>query len=124
MFPGGGASSLELRTVRALTAVPVYAAKIVSKSLPLVSNVAWPVPVAVQSNQTDLAPNIGVPSIATVGFVGSPGSLVAKALLPLTVPELPPMTCALAKLLLGGAVVALVVKPKASIAPRSLSVIV
>src|SRR5258706_5306345 len=101
MLRGGGSlmgemSSLEARTVRASTAVPVYAARIVSKLLPLVSNVAWPVPVAVQLYQTDLPPP--VPG----GFVGSPVSFVAKLLLPLTVPELPVNPCALAKLSLGG----------------------
>ena len=71
---------------------------IVSKLLPSVVIVTFPLVLAVQDHQTLFPP-------ASLQSVGSPVSLVAPMLVPVTVTLLPVMTVALAKLSFAGALV-------------------
>ena len=80
----------------------------VSKSLPTVSTVSVPLKGAVQRYQTDAR------GVLTPAWSGSPVSLVARMLLPLTVPLLPPSTVALAKASFSG------IKPTGSTATNAL----
>src|SRR5204863_236519 len=68
---------------------------VVSKALPMVSMVAWPLPGAVQDHQTEWPP-------ALPAWLGSPVSLVAPTLVPVCVEVLPLIVMALAKLSLAG----------------------
>src|SRR5207247_211298 len=69
----------------------------VSKLEPAVLIVAWPEAGAVQLYQTDLPP-------ALPAWFGSPASLVASTFVPVTLPLVPVIACAAAKLSLFGAV--------------------
>src|SRR6266404_3943561 len=92
----GTASSLLATRVSPLTLLPVYTASTVSKSLPRVSIVTLPVLGACHRYQTDLV------LVGLSGLFGSPASFVAAIFVPVTLPEHPLTTCALAKLSFGG----------------------
>jgi hypothetical protein len=82
--------------VSAFTVLPVYAATAGLKLLPQVSIWRMPPWGSVNAYQTDAPPG-----------PGSPASVVAFTFVPVTVPVPPVMTCALAKLSLAGARLAL-----------------
>src|SRR5437660_4887810 len=81
--------------VRAETEEPVKTPRIVSKLLPAVEMVTLPEEGAVQVHQTEAPPTLPA-------MEGSPASLVAPTLDPVTVTVVPLMAVALAKLLLAG----------------------
>jgi hypothetical protein len=94
-MPGGDSSSFCATRTRVFTAPPVYTASSVSNALPCVSIVVLPFAGAVHCHHTDAPP-------AFPPWLGSPASLFAPALVPVTVALLPRMMVAAAKLLFTG----------------------
>ena len=88
-------SSLLVTAVKALTLLPRYTANSVSKPLPTVSTTTVVLPGAVQKYQTEWPPEFPA-------WFGSPDSLVAFTLVPVTLADPPESPCALAKLSLAG----------------------
>jgi hypothetical protein len=95
--PPAGESSLAATAVNAETDEPVKTPRMVSKLLPEVETVTLPEAGAVQDHHADAPP-------AFPAMGGSPASLVAPVLYPVTVTAEPLITIALAKSLFTGAV--------------------
>src|SRR4051794_28365536 len=92
-------SSFATIVVSALTAVPVYTARTVSKLDERVSNEAVPVTPAGATHEYQTDAPLGIAACC-----GSPVSVVAPTFVPVTVPLVPVTDCAFAKLSFAGPV--------------------